>query len=77
MTPPRYAGLQNPVDREAWWATVHGVTQGRAQLSNCAHHVPDDSLLALGVDVPSCEAYSLCARLAPANNRGETGYNGP
>ena len=23
---------RTPVDREAWWATVHGVTQGRTRL---------------------------------------------
>ena len=24
-----------PIDRAAWWATVHGVTKSRTQLSNC------------------------------------------
>ena len=27
--------LENPMDREAWWATVHGVTKGRIQLCLC------------------------------------------
>ena len=26
--------LGNPMDREAWWAVVHGVTKNRARLSN-------------------------------------------
>ena len=26
--------LENPMDREAWWATVHGVTKSWIQLSN-------------------------------------------
>ena len=26
--------LENPMDRGAWWATVHGVTQGRTRLSD-------------------------------------------
>ena len=26
--------LENPIDREAWWATVHGVTKSRTLLSN-------------------------------------------
>ena len=30
----RYSCLENPMDREAWWATVHGVTKSRTQLSN-------------------------------------------
>ena len=25
--PFQYSCLQNPMDREAWWATVHGVTK--------------------------------------------------
>ena len=26
--------LENFIDREAWWATVHGVTKNQIQLSN-------------------------------------------
>ena len=26
--PFQYSCLGNPTDREAWWATVHGVTKG-------------------------------------------------
>ena len=26
--------LQNPIDRRAWWATVHGVTKNGTQISN-------------------------------------------
>ena len=25
--PPQYSCLENPKDREAWWAIVHGVTK--------------------------------------------------
>ena len=25
--PLQYSGLENPMDRGAWWATVHGVTE--------------------------------------------------
>ena len=34
--PLQYPCLENPMDRGAWWATVHGVAQGRT-LSNLAH----------------------------------------
>ena len=29
----QYSGLENPMDGGAWWATVHGVANSRAQLS--------------------------------------------
>ena len=32
--PLQYSRLENSMDREAWWATVHGVTKSRTQLSN-------------------------------------------
>ena len=30
----QYSGLENLIDRGAWWATVHGVTKSWTQLSN-------------------------------------------
>ena len=30
--PSQYSCLENPIDRGAWWATVHGVTKRRTQL---------------------------------------------
>ena len=27
----QYSGLENPMDRGAWWATVHGVTKSWTQ----------------------------------------------
>ena len=32
--PLQYRCLENPMDGEAWWATVHGVTKSRTQLSD-------------------------------------------
>ena len=32
--PLQYSFLENPRDRGAWWATVHGVTQSQTRLSN-------------------------------------------
>ena len=32
--PLQYYSLENPMDRGAWQATVHGVTKSRTQLSN-------------------------------------------
>ena len=30
--PPQYSCLENPMDRGAWWVTVHGVTKSWTQL---------------------------------------------
>ena len=35
--PLQYSCLENPVDREAWWTTVHGVTKSRTWLSDWTH----------------------------------------
>ena len=32
--PLRYSCLENPMDRESWWATVHGVTKSQTGLSD-------------------------------------------
>ena len=32
--PLQYSCLGNPIDRGAWWATVHGVTNSQTRFSN-------------------------------------------
>ena len=32
--PLHYSSLENPVDRGAWWVTVHGIAKSQTQLSN-------------------------------------------
>ena len=32
--PLQYSSLENPMDRGAWWATVHGVTKNWTQMSD-------------------------------------------
>ena len=32
--PLHYSCLENSIDREAWWATVHGVIESRTQLTD-------------------------------------------
>ena len=32
--PLQYSCLENPMDRRAWWATVHGVTENWTRLSD-------------------------------------------
>ena len=36
-SPLQHSCLENLMDRGVWWATVHGVTKSRTQLSDCAH----------------------------------------
>ena len=48
--PLQYSCLGNPKDREAWWATVHGVTEEldtTYRLNNNNHHHSDGSSLHL------------------------------
>ena len=32
--PLQYSGLENSMDKGAWWATVHGVSKSQIQLSD-------------------------------------------
>ena len=43
--PPQCSCLENPMDGEAWWATVHGVTKSRTQLRDFTFKMqPEDFL---------------------------------
>ena len=45
--PLQYSCLENPMDRGAWWATVHGVSKSQTRLSLCNEkegiHIPYSS----------------------------------
>ena len=36
--PLQYSCLENPMDRGAWWATVHGITKSRTWLKRLSTH---------------------------------------
>ena len=36
--PLQYSCLENAMDRGAWWATVHGVTECKARLNRLSTH---------------------------------------
>ena len=62
----QYSHLKKSTDREARWATAHGVAKSRTRLSDeHLHSMPP----ALGVDYASCSvsgSISTCTPLAPA-----------
>ena len=37
--PPQYSCLENPIDTEAWWATIHGVVKSRTQLRDYTYTI--------------------------------------
>ena len=39
--PLQYFCLENPMDRGAWWATVHGVTKSQTGLKQLSKHLGD------------------------------------
>ena len=40
--PLQYSYLENPMDRGAWWATVHGVAKSQTRLSD-SHFLMEES----------------------------------
>ena len=38
VSPLQYSCLKNPMDREAWWATIHGVTKSQTRLKRLTTH---------------------------------------
>jgi len=38
--PLQYSCLENPMDRGAWWTTVHGVTKSQIRLKRLSAHTP-------------------------------------
>ena len=41
--PLQYSCLDNPMDGEAWWATVHWVAKSRTQPSDFTHSLTQDA----------------------------------
>ena len=59
--PFQYSCLENVMDREAWWATVHGVTKSRIWLSDWSYMV-NSNFLILRVIMWLCKRFSLAFR---------------
>ena len=53
--PLQYSCLENPMDRGAWWATVHGVAKNRTQMRQLGTHIGKE-----GIDSGYCGNKLLC-----------------
>ena len=55
-TPLQYSCLENPIDRGAWWAAVHGVAKSRTRLSDFpfSFHFPLSSIGEGNGNAPQC-----------------------
>ena len=45
--PLQYSCLENPMDRGAWWAMVHGVAESQTQLKRLSMQVVTETIAAL------------------------------
>ena len=75
----QYSCLENPRDGGAWWATVHGITKSRMQLSNFTFtffHTKEGGFLGGSVGKESaCNAGDLGSIPGSGRSPGEgTGY---
>ena len=48
--PLQYSGLENPMDRGAWWATLDGVAKSRTRLKRLSIAPPLPGACPLGAD---------------------------
>ena len=58
LNPLRCSCLQNPMDREAWKAAVHGVAESQTRLKRLSAHVPGTEPRALPPDNPGIQSKS-------------------
>ena len=56
--PLQYSCLENPLDRGAWWATVHGVAKSQTWLSNWAYTHSQD------IHMSSVNVFSSCCHIS-------------
>ena len=45
--PLQYSCLENPIDRGAWWVTVHRITKSQTQLKHTGTHIRKLALIPL------------------------------
>ena len=65
--PLQYSCLENPVDREAWWAAIYGVTQIQTRLKRLSSSSSSMSieLIILSHHLILCHLFSSCPQSFP------------
>ena len=58
-SPLQYSCLEKSMDREAWWATVHGVAKSQTRLSNTHTHLIEDEFSCKYIVSIKCHAKEL------------------
>ena len=64
--PLQYSCLENPIDRGAWWATLHGVAKSRTRLSDFTSHDPENPLLGIYTEETIMEKHACTSVLIVA-----------
>ena len=64
--PLQYSCLENPMDRGAWWATLHGVAKSRTRLSDFTSHDPENPLLGIYTEETIMEKHACTSVLIVA-----------
>ena len=62
--PLQYSCLENPMDRGAWWATVHRVTTSQTRLKQLSMHACRQSVSTTLLKRP--EVQRLCLLCSPS-----------
>ena len=64
--PLQYSCLENPMDRGAWWATVHGVAKSQTWLKRLTMHTWIDDFMGLSTSrfcIPAAKSLQSCPTL--------------
>ena len=60
--PSQYSCLENPMDRPAWWATVHGIAE--SNMTEATEHAQERRSGRGEVESESLKEYSGCGQLS-------------
>ena len=78
--PLQYSCLENSMNREDWWAIVHGITKSQTQLSNQTTTMNTTTIDEQKAKATSCSltnsaGRSMLSSMISAHRRGEQGHS--